>query len=413
MSDLSQPLEGVTILDLTLALAGPLACQRLAELGAEVIKVEAPNGGDFARNVYIGELDDFGDSTAFVMMNRNKRSVCIDLKSEAGRAAFYKLVKQADVVVQNFRPGVAERLNISFDTLSAINAKLVFVSITGYGSDGPMADRPGQDLLLQSFCGLTMNGGSSEGNPQPSPVFMVDVIASHLATEAVMAGLLKVARCGEAQKAEVSMIGGVMELQLQEISTYLAHPNPPQRSQYDSATVWMAPPYGIHPTKSGFLAMAQCDLALLAELLNSDKLATLAIHVPALVEEGEYSQWRDDVYHEIAAIYQDKSAAEWDVYLHKYGVWCMVVQDYDTFLNHPQTRQFLTEMEHYKYGKYTTVKPAIDFVNLPKVTLKSAPQFGVDTKEVFAEKGFESQEIEQLLASSAIVQATKEYNGSE
>ncbi len=127
------PLEGITILDLTIALSGPLCTQRLGEMGAEVIKIEAPDGGDFSRYNIVGDCRAFGDSTAFVMMNRNKESVAVDLKSAAGREVFYSLVKNADAVVVNFRPGVTRRLAIDYPTLKAFNPRLVYVSITGYG----------------------------------------------------------------------------------------------------------------------------------------------------------------------------------------------------------------------------------------------------------------------------------------
>ena len=144
------PLTGLKVLDLTIALAGPMCTQRMGEMGADVIKIEAPGGGDFSRYSTMAGVTKFGDATTFVTLNRNKRSLILDLKSDAGRAVLYRMVRDADVLVQNFRPRVAVKLGIDYATLSAINPRLVYGSISGYGEDGPMKDRPGQDLLVQS-----------------------------------------------------------------------------------------------------------------------------------------------------------------------------------------------------------------------------------------------------------------------
>ncbi|WP_257098568.1 CaiB/BaiF CoA transferase family protein [Pseudovibrio flavus] len=404
MLDRSLPLDGVIVLDLTLALAGPLSTQRLGEMGAQVVKIEAPEGGDFSRYVPIGELNSFGDSTAFVMMNRQKKSVSINFKDPEGLKTFYRLVAKADVIVQNFRPGVAERLGVDFDTLKHLNSELVYVSISGYGTEGPMKGRPGQDLLLQSFCGLTMNGGSKGGNPQPSPVFMVDVTASHLATEAVLAGLLKAKKSGQPQFAQVSMLGGMMEMQLQEISTYLAHETPPERTEFDSSSIWMGPPYGIHRTADGFLAMAQCDLEELAVYLESAELLKLAKNPKPVSDIESHRLWRDAIYSELERVFATRSAIEWDAYLSPKNVWCMVVQDYKTFLAHPQTQQYLCTMSHPVHGTYTTPKPAIQFNGLEEPQLTPAPLYAADTREVLQDFGFSSQEVTNLEENGAVYQ---------
>ncbi|WP_213992931.1 CoA transferase [Sodalis sp. dw_96] len=398
------PLEGITILDLTIALSGPLCTQRLGEMGAEVIKIEAPDGGDFSRYNIVGDCRAFGDSTAFVMMNRNKESVAVDLKSAAGREVFYSLVKNADAVVVNFRPGVTRRLAIDYPTLKAFNPRLVYVSITGYGESGPLAARPGQDLLLQSFSGLTFNAGRRNGHPVACPPFIADVIASHSATEAVLAGLFNAARTGRGQEATLSMLGGIMEMQLQEISTFLAHDHPPERVDYPSATVWMPPPYGIHATAEGYLALAQCDLALLGGLLDSGELTALAAEVPGSEHPAEYAEWKDRVYRLLGQLFAGKSASEWDNYLNEHGIWCMKVLNYAQFLAHPQTQPYLTQVDHEVYGSYTTVKPVIDFIGAEPAELTGAPAYAADTCRVLESRGFTRRQLEELLASGAIFQ---------
>lgn len=404
MRENSLPLAGITVLDLTIALSGPLCTQRLGEMGAEVIKIEAPAGGDFSRYNIVGDCRAFGDSTAFVMMNRNKKSVAIDLKSAAGREVFYSLVKDADAVVVNFRPGVTRRLGIDYPVLQALNPRLVYVSITGYGDSGPLATRPGQDLLLQSFSGLTFNAGRRNGHPVACPPFVADVIASHAATEAVLAGLFKAARTGKGQEATLSMLGGIMEMQLQEISTFLAHDHPPDRVDYPSATVWMPPPYGIHATAEGYLALAQCDLALLGALLDSGELITLAGEAPGSGQPEAYADWKDRVYRLLGQLFAAKSASVWDRYLNEHGVWCMKVLNYAQFLAHPQTQPYLTQVNHGVYGDYTTVKPVIDFTGVEPAELTGAPAYAADTRRVLKARGFTQRQLDQLQASGAIVQ---------
>jgi len=408
MQQQTLPLAGMTVLDLTIALSGPLCTQRLAEMGAEVIKIEAPEGGDFSRYNIVGDCHAFGDSTAFVMMNRNKKSVAINLKTPAGREVFYSLVKKADALVVNFRPGVTARLAIDFQTLKALNPRLVYVSITGYGDSGPLAGRPGQDLLLQSFSGLTFNAGRRNGHPVACPPFVADVIASHSATEAVLAGLFKAARTGEGQEATLSMLGGVMEMQLQEIGTFLAHDRPPERGDYPSATVWMPPPYGIHATAEGYLALAQCDLAHLGALLASDELTQLALTTPGGEQPEAYALWKDRVYALLAQLFVARTASEWDRYLNEHGVWCMKVLNYAQFLAHPQTQPYLTQVEHEVYGRYTTVKPVINFTATTPAVLTGAPAYAADTRRVLSAHGLTAAELDQLEASGAIFQRKRD-----
>ena len=223
----SGPLSGLRVLDLTIALAGPMSSQRMGEMGANIIKIEAPGGGDFSRYSTMAGITKFGDATTFVTLNRNKRSLILDLKTEAGREVLYRMVKDADVLIQNFRPRVASKLGIDYGTLSAINPRLVYGSISGYGEDGPLKDRPGQDLLLQSFTGLTMNAGRSTELPHPSPLYMVDVSASHLLTEGVLAALVARATTGRGQEIKVAMVSAIMEMQVQELTSFMSSDGPP------------------------------------------------------------------------------------------------------------------------------------------------------------------------------------------
>ena len=366
------PLAGLRVLDLTIALAGPMCSQRMGEMGANIIKIEAPGGGDFSRYSTMAGITKFGDATTFVTLNRNKRSLILDLKSEAGRQALYRMVKDADVLIQNFRPRVATKLAIDYATLSAINPRLVYGSISGYGEDGPLKDRPGQDLLLQSFTGLTMNAGRSTELPHPSPLYMVDVSASHLLTEGVLAALVARATTGRGQEIKVTMVSAIMEMQVQELTSFMSSEAPPRRSLSPQASIYMEPPYGIYQCRDAHLALAQVDLNVLADVIGVPVLKDLKASRPKQGDSDKLMQWRDDIYDAVAARLSENTVAHWDELLTAAGLWCGPVNDYATFLAHPQTQRYLTTMTHSKGGEYRTVAPAIRFSGNPDPSLRGA-----------------------------------------
>lgn len=401
------PLAGLKVLDLTIALAGPMCTQRMGEMGADVIKIEAPGGGDFSRYSTMAGITKFGDATTFITLNRNKRSLVLDLKSDAGREVLYRMVRDADVLVQNFRPRVATKLGIDYATLSAINPRLVYGSISGYGEDGPMKDRPGQDLLVQSFTGLTMNAGRASGLPHPSPLYMVDVSASHLLTEGVLAALVSRAVTGRGQEIKVSMVSAIMEMQIQELTSFMSTEAPPTRSESPQVSIWMEPPYGIYTcSDGGHLAMAQTDLALLADVIGVPALKTLKASRPKQTESKALMQWRDDIYNAVQARLKDGTVAHWDTLLTEHGIWCGPVNDYATFLAHPQTQRYLATMTHSRGGQYRTVAPAIRFSGNPSPPLRGSPRYGEHSREVLRDAGFTEAEIERLVADGVAVPET-------
>ena len=397
------PLTGLKVLDLTIALAGPMCTQRMGEMGADIVKIEAPGGGDFSRYSTMAGITKFGDATTFITLNRNKRSLILDLKADKGREALYRMVKDADVLVQNFRPRVASKLGIDYATLSAINPRLVYGSISGYGEDGPLKDRPGQDLLLQSFAGLTMNAGRITELPHPSPLYMVDVSASHLLTEGVLAALVARSTTGRGQEIKVTMISAIMEMQIQELTSYMAAEAPPMRSQSPQASIWMEPPYGIYACTDGFLALAQVDLNVLGEVIEVPVLKTLKTSRPRQTDSKNLMQWRDDIYDAIAARFSTNTVAHWDALLTEHGLWCGIVNDYAAFLAHPQTQRYLTTMSHKKGGDYRTIAPAIRFSEQPAPVLRGSPGYGEHSRELLLEWGFSPEEVDALLSEKVAV----------
>ena len=399
------PLQGIRVLDLTLAMAGPMSTQRLGEMGADVIKIEAPGGGDFSRHWHMGGITSFGDALPFVTLNRNKRSLVLNLKSDEGRDILYKLVETADAVVMNYRPGVARRLGLEYPDLKRRNPQIVVVSITGYGEDGPMVARPGQDLLVQSFTGLTFNGGSDDGLPQASPTYMVDTVASHHATEAVLAGLLGRATRGEGAAYNVNLMTAVMEMQVQEITAALVLGKSMPRSRSPQTSIWMEPPYGIYRTQEGFLSLAQADLDVLGAVLGDPELGRLKLRRPDQSDPVLLNRWRDDIYFLVQRLLMPATAAAWDEKLTAAGIWCALVNDYDTFLRHDQTQEALVEVDHPLHGKYRTVAPGIRERGSAPFPITPSPAYGAGTVEILSELGYAPDEIRALSDTGAVVAA--------
>ena len=398
------PLEGITVLDLTIAMAGPMCTQRLGEMGAEIIKVEAPGGGDFSRHAPMAGVTKFGDSTCYVTLNRNKRSLVLDLKSDEGRQVLYDLVGQVDVLVQNFRPRVAHKLGIDYDTLAEINPRLIYGAISGYGEEGPMKDRPGQDLLLQSFTGLTMNGGRAGDLPAPSPLYMVDVTASHMLSEGILAALVARGVTGRGQKVGVTMMGAIMEMQCQEITSYVEADAPPERGQTPQVSIYQEPPYGVYVCADDtFLAIAQADLHALGDLLGLPELGQLKDARPPQADGRAIAQWRDRIYQILCNKLITKPAQHWDQMLSEHGVWCIVVNDYEAFLQHQQAQRYVTKMKHPIGGEYTAVVPGIHFSENPEPRLFTAPGYGADSKSILAEYGIPETRIDSLVESGVVI----------
>lgn len=396
------PLAGLRIVDLTLAMAGPLSTQRLGDMGAEVIKIEGPTRPDFTRVAPMADIHLGGETTPYLTLNRNKKSLALDLKSDAGRDVLYRLIRIADAVVQNFRPGVADRLGIGYATLSALKPDLVYVSISGYGDEGPMVERPGQDLLVQAFSGLTWNAGSSDALPHPSPVYMIDVMASHLASEGVLAGILQRMRTGKGSEVKVSLLGAALEVQIQELSTYFTTGRMAPRGTQPYASTWMEPPYGIYRTADGWLAIAQSSLAAIAEVLKSEPLAKLAKEKPADQEDRDgINAWRDRIYPVVAAALLSWNTDDAVKAFFDKGVWSGPVNDYETIRRHPQFASYFVTYDHPRAGPITTTAPSIRFSTDPAPRLIGAPALGEHTADILKTLGYSPSETKDLVASGA------------
>ena len=321
------PLAGFLVLDMAQFLSGPSAALRLADLGARVIKIERPGTGDICRTLYLTDTEIGGDSTLFHAINRGKQSFAADLKDPGDRAAVMALAARADVVVQNFRPDVADRLGVGHAALRGVNPRLVHATISGYGEDGPWAGFPGQDLLAQALSGAMWLSGSEGQGPVPFGLAVADMLAGHALVEGVLAALLRRGRTGEGGCVETSLLEAMVDLQFEVLTTHLNDGGRrPVRPTVDGAHAYLAAPYGVYRTSDGYLALAMTPLDKLAGLLDLPDLAAAATRRNAGFAE------RDAIKARIAAHLAGAPLDHWLALLRPADVWCAPVLDWPTML---------------------------------------------------------------------------------
>jgi crotonobetainyl-CoA:carnitine CoA-transferase CaiB-like acyl-CoA transferase len=314
-----KPLEGLLVLDFAQFLAGPWAATRLADLGARVIKVERPGTGDIGRQLYISNLSLDGDSTLFHSINRNKESFAADLKDPGDVAAVRALIARADVLIQNFRPGVMERLGLGPDECQALNPRLVYGIVTGYGARGPWTGKPGQDLLAQSISGLVWLNGNADQPPLPFGIAAADLTASAHLVQGILAALVRRGVTGRGGLVEVSLLESVLDLQFEVTTTFLNDGGrDPERSRINNGHAYLGAPYGIYATRDGFLALAMGSVTRLGELLE----------LPALAAFTDPQGWftrRDEIKGLIADHLRNRTTAAWLERLEPADYWCAEV----------------------------------------------------------------------------------------
>jgi CoA:oxalate CoA-transferase len=322
---MSAPLEGLLVLDMAQFLSGPSAALRLGDLGARVIKVERPQGGDICRSLYLTDTDLGGDSTLFHAINRNKESFAADLKNPGDLSAVKSLIMRADVLIQNFRPGVIERLGLGYETVRQLNPRLIYAGVSGYGESGPWAGLPGQDLLAQSMSGVTwLNGHDGEG-PVPLGLSVADMLAGHVLTEGILAALVRRGITQQGALVQTSLLEVLVDLQFELLSTHLNDGGrTPARAEYRNANAYLAAPYGVYPTHDGFVALAMMPLAQLANILPLPALARFSAQ--------EAFTRRDEIKRLIAAELSQRSTRYWLDLLQPSDVWCAEVLDWPALL---------------------------------------------------------------------------------
>jgi len=325
---MSRPLEGLTVLEFSQFLSGPYAGLRLSDLGARVIKIERPEVGDLCRTLYISDTDLEGDSTLFHSINRNKESFSANLKDTKDLELVRKLIGKADIITQNFRPGVIERIGLDYESVKKINPQIVYGSISGYGSDGPWKDLPGQDLLAQSRTGLVWLNGNGGEAPTPMGLAVADMLAGHSLVEGILAGVIKRFRTNEGCHIETSLVEALLDFQFEVLTTYFNDGNrKPVRSKYNNAHAYLSAPYGIYKTKDGYVAIAMTPLPKLGELLDLEFLKNLH-------DQKLWFTERDEIKKKIGDWVVNQSTQEILKILEPADIWCAEVLDWENMLEH-------------------------------------------------------------------------------
>lgn len=395
-------LSGYRVLDCSIAMAGPFAAQRLGDLGADVVKIE-PITGEWQRHVSAGGARGNKVNVSFLSLNRNKRSLAIDLKNQDGKALLLELVKTADVFLQNYRPGVAKRLGVDYESLSKINPKLIYVSISGYGEDGPYLNRPGQDLLLQGMSGAMLSAGRDGEPPNAAGQYLVDAITAYTAFEGALAALLHRERTGEGQLVQVNMLDAITTIQMQELSVFTVAGKPQTRSAEPHAHVYIRAPYGAFATSDGYIIVSFPKLATLGEVIGEDSFLTM---------DDETDSWtrRDEIFSKTRERLKTRSSAEWLELMRAADIWCGPVYGYADLVEDEQIKHNGTfvEYDHPTEGHVKTPGFAIRFSKTPSEVARGAPLAGEHTRAVLAEAGFDEAAIDQLIAKGAVMDGAGE-----
>jgi crotonobetainyl-CoA:carnitine CoA-transferase CaiB-like acyl-CoA transferase len=389
-------LSGYRVLDCSIAMAGPFAAQRLGDLGADVVKVE-PLNGEWQRHVAAGGARGNKVNVSFLSLNRNKRSLAIDLKNPEGKALLLELVKTADVFLQNYRPGVAKRLGVDYESLSKINPKLIYVSISGYGEDGPYLNRPGQDLVLQGMSGAMLSAGREGEPPNAAGQYLVDAITAYTAFEGALAALLHRERTGEGQLVQVNMLDAITTIQMQELSVFTVAGKPQTRSAEPHAHVYIRAPYGAFATTDGYIIVSFPKLATLGQVIGEESFLTM---------DDEVDTWekRDEIFAKTREKLKTRSSAEWLELLRAADIWCGPVYGYADLVEDEQIKHNGTfvEYDHPTEGHVKTPGFAIKFSKTPSTVERGAPLAGEHTRAVLAEAGYDEAAINDLLAKGAV-----------
>jgi crotonobetainyl-CoA:carnitine CoA-transferase CaiB-like acyl-CoA transferase len=324
------PLAGIRVLDFTALLQGPLATQILADCGADVIKIEKRDG-EWMRHWGIFMSRTHGETDAFLAFNRNKRSVAADLRDAQCRKRLLELVSRADVVVENFRPGVMDRAGLGYEAVRARNPRIIYAASSGFGRSGPYATRPGQDYLVQALTGAMWLSGRRDDPPFLFGAAIADQFTGLHLVIGILAALAHRYRTGEGQRVDVDLLSCMMAVQQQELTVYLNQGRPFVRPAENVGHPGITAPCGVYATSDGYLMLAMTPCPRLAGILGLDWLLQYDSN------ERMYAA-RDEVHRRLSAHFATATTAHWAELLAAHDVWCAPVQDYAQLEQDPQVR---------------------------------------------------------------------------
>lgn len=378
---MKRPLEGILVLEFAQFMAGPSAGLKMADLGARVIKIERPNTGEAGRQIALKNLFLDGSSLVFHTVNRNKDSYAANLKDPEDLERIKKLIAQADVMTHNFRPGVMEKIGLDYTTVQNINPKLVYATVTGYGTKGPWAKKPGQDLLVQAMSGFVNLTGNRDDDPTPIGAAVSDIITGTHLAQGILASLVRRAKTNKGALVEVSLLESTLDLQFEVLTTYLNDGNQPiKRAKKGAANPYLGAPYGIYETKDSYIAIAMGSLLKLGEVIDA----------PEIQNYTDTSTWftkRDEIMDILRDKIITKTTNEWLQILRPEGIWCSNVFDYKRLLEHEayQVLQMDQKLPLLSGEEVHTLRCPIRMNDERMFSSKPAPRVGQHTEAIIKE----------------------------
>ena len=392
------PLAGVRVLDVSQVMAGPYCSMLLADLGADVIKVEPPGTGDQTRGA-MGFKMKGSDSMGFLNMNRNKRSITLNLKTEAGKQVFLDLVKTADILVENYRPGVMKKLGIDYPALKTINPGLVYASISGFGQTGPWADRPGFDLMAQAMSGVMSVTGYPDGPPVKAGVPVADIGCALFATYGILSAYIGKTKSGEGQFIDACLFDSALAFSIWDTSQYWGTGVEP----YKLGTAnHMSAPYQAMKAADGYFVMGATNQKLWKQLCET-------IHRPELFEDSRFKTNplrlanRLELATELEKTFIQKDSDEWVDLLLEAGIPAGPINTYPQAFNsdHGQHRNMRMEIDHPIEGKVPNIGFAVKMNGTPQQVRRHPPLLGEHNDEILTELGIGAEALENLKAGGA------------
>jgi crotonobetainyl-CoA:carnitine CoA-transferase CaiB-like acyl-CoA transferase len=392
-------LEQLTVIDMTQVMAGPFCCQLLGDLGARIVKVEPVGSGDHTRQS-MGHRLPHGESSAFLAVNRNKKGIALDLKQEAGRDAFYRLARGADVVVENFRPGVTKRLGVDYATLSGFNSRLIYASISGFGQTGPYADRPGYDLIAQAMSGIMSVTGEPDGDPAKCGVPVADLSAGLFCAVGILAACIAREQTGRGQYIDTSLYEAALALSVWETAELWATGRVPQPL---GSAHRMSAPYQALRTRDGHITVGANNPRLwerLCQVLDRHDL----LSDPRFTTNEDRLRRKDVLAGELESVLKSRDTDAWVTALLAAGVPCGPLRNYEQVCQDPHTlaRDMVVTMQHPAEGEIRGLGIPVKLGDTPGQIRRPAPLLGEHTDELLAGLGYSAPEIDALREQGAV-----------
>lgn len=391
---MSGPLEGLRIADFSQLVQGPSATQMLADMGAEVLKVE-PIKGDWQRHWSLGDAWIGGESVSFLTFNRGKRSITMNLKNPLGKEAALRLIQSCDVLLENFRPGVMDRLGLGYEALQKVHPRLIYCASCGWGQDGPYLKRPGQDLLAQSVAGILNLNGKAGDPPSPVGIGVADLTASYHIVGAILAAVYERSHSGRGQRIDANLLNSAMNLAIQELTMYMNTGMVPERSAAGMGHPCVGAPMGVYRTKDGYIVVAMMPLGKVAELVG----------IPGYEGNDSRNQMenRDEIKRSLEPGFLKRTTAELlEIFLNA-DMWAAPVHTFPEVIDDPQVKHNKTviSFDHPRAPNFRTIGPPVVFGRTP-CTIRRPPLLGEHSEQILKELGYTTNEIKKLVEEGAI-----------